>query len=870
MSLTLSSNEVREIRTSWANLEVNNRYHKDQFTSRLFSNLLISNPQLKECLSTDLVIRDQSVLFNDLLNFAVIYVDDEDKLNDCLTQFFQESPGLINVATNYLEPMGNSLIQTFRQWLGKGKFNRELEAIWIKVYLYLANSILLFIDDSSSSISETSSIISGNESTGTEEEPIAELKITPRSEKRPMPVESKSEPKPEPKPEVEPIAPVESNDSFEERPVDTTRQCPTLNRSSSIQINLKSNDKYRGFRRSVRESDSEPITVPVPTNDAFDHKKVDLSDFEKPKSIRTEEFDPRVRSRSSSPGLQEVVCPPRSPRRNLTAESIESVSTIEQTPRIFQKLAKFNNQKPRVISDDDEVETPKQFGFDPRRKRSIKSDEETSESNVSDVEDDAYNLNGKPEELDATFEDAKEFDDDIDLTVNTKSHNTNTRASVFDSNSFGIKGLQPIMETKYDDGASSVYNSEEENSSSNYGDSGSSSDGTSQLSLHNSDYSDGTEAPNSPTSYNQKGHQTRASQSSDISMMKPLPPTKLKSPSLNDLSREQQSIQSRQRASLGFMRSSFVLKKEIETLGYNQPENVFVKPPTIPAASNGSQPNLVNKQSLASMNSQAKSDDESYDYVNAFMSKTDLANRKKPFITSYQDLSSSVNHHQQRQTSMNARHSKSTSNLGKRNNYEPMNCGEATAAIRPSNQNIGKIKAKRSFRDKIKSFFGGSSSTETRKTSEISLPVNNSLNHVSSGTGRTNSMSKRHSRTNSMMTKESDVFTNRDSISTLPTFETKRTRSHTAIPKAGSTSNLSRSTSSATVNKTRSSSNLRKAHDTQSIASADSTSGFSFFSKRNLIDSKYSTRGDRGKKNKYNVSSVPYDVFAHNKGIFSH
>lgn len=36
------------------------------------------------------------------------------------------------------------------------------------------------------------------------------------------------------------------------------------------------------------------------------------------------------------------------------------------------------------------------------------------------------------------------------------------------------------------------------------------------------------------------------------------------------------SVSSTGRASLGFMRSSFVLKKEIETQGYNHPENVVM------------------------------------------------------------------------------------------------------------------------------------------------------------------------------------------------------------------------------------------------------------------------------------------------------
>jgi hypothetical protein len=258
------------------------------------------------------------------------------------------------------------------------------------------------------------------------------------------------------------------------------------------------------------------------------------------------------------------------------------------------------SRAPRVITDafdkdDDFAEADKSFGFDPRQSSRRKS--RTPSSEVESEDDIAPLFAAEPEET--SLPDKSLPDTPVE-----------PKASRFDHTSFGIKGLAPIVEGDFDDAASSRYASDEDNSSSNYGDSladKSSSDmdevssGVSTLSLHNSDFRSSIGSASSPPmrahKSNHRQQSSLASDFTDVSVTSSSP--KLLSsanmpsaramlsptPSLLSLPKHQDSTQMRQRVSLGFMRSSFVLKKEMEQLGYNQPEYVdLAKPPTIPAA----------------------------------------------------------------------------------------------------------------------------------------------------------------------------------------------------------------------------------------------------------------------------------------------
>ncbi|CUM53388.1 unnamed protein product [Debaryomyces tyrocola] len=812
--LNLSGEDIQKLTTCWSSLQANNKYHKDDFITRLFSNLVAANPKLRKVFHSESIITEQSTLFGDLLSFTMLYLDDEYTLNQCMNAFLRENPKFVEVGSEYLEPMGSALIVTFRQWLGQGTFNDQIQSLWVQVYLYIANCILQFEE----SLKETRSL---------EEAPIEAL----RPRRRP-PVEqiTKEEVQQEQQPEAQSTQPEEKkeendnihNEIQQEAPQPEITQDKSIKplNTSTIQFQLSNNEKYRGFRRSVQCSEVEPISIQIPNTPTFQQVTPPLSPpsapfdprkmrslSRSPASLNEQEltlsnensssFDPRG-SRRRSPSTEteecEPILTPRSSRRGsslkelipepvqqqqVQAQQAQQAQPKQQTPKIDPRKMAFTKPS-NVISDDSDdefTEKEKGFGFDPRRLSKRKSqspvisDEESEfeptsplfnshsrETSVSDVEDDSYNFEVKQE---PSVE--------------------RTKPSAFDYNSFGIKGLEPIVESEFDDTASSKYESDEDvdndNASSRYGtrlssDGDEISSGASTLSLHNSDFrssinsgSDATSVSPSPDLNKfQMSHGVRqTSTSSDVSSMnglsaqsaEPIPAVaRLQSSSASlsstyQMSRTSSQQQFKQRASLGFMRSSFILKKEISEQGFNEPENVLLKPPTIPAAVSSSS-NSSAKNSTASLQSTISSgtgSDGCYDLLNSFVPVTNLSNDKQATKT----MASS--------TRATPRHVRSNSDLQSTNSYA------STESKR------------KSLRSRLSSIFSSSSSTTTTRKSSLACDLTSDLASICT------------------------TDTNRSNIS-----------------------------------------------------------GFSFFKKRNSIDSRYSSSQKKGMK--YNVKAVPYDVFA--------
>lgn len=824
--LDLSRGDIQKLTKCWSDLQANNKYHKDDFITRLFSNLVAANPNLKRLFADESVTREQSSLFGDILSFTMLYLEDECILNQCMNAFLKENPKFVKAGSQYLEPMGSALIVTFRQWLGQGKFDEQIQSLWVQVYLYIANCLLQFEEK----MSETGSFEAPIEALRPRRRPPVE-QITKEE------VQGEQEPASEQEPAIEQEEPqnevtVKEAEIPQSQPA---KQAPVKPLSgNTIQFQLSSNEKYRGFRRSVQATEAEPISIQVPSTPTFQQVAPPLSppsapfDPRKMRSLSrspaslndeqmsnssnegTSSFDPR-RSRRRTPSaepqseLRESVITPRSSSADLQASQEQSKVQPEiQHAKVDPRKMKFTKPS-NVISDDSDdefVEKEKGFGFDPRRlskKKSqspVLSDEDSEfeptsplfsshsrEASVSDVEDDTYN-----------FEQNQEYPD------------TSIKPSAFDYNSFGIKGLEPIVESEFDETASSKYESSDEdidhdNASSTYGsrlssDADEVSSGTSTLSLHNSNYrssinsgSDATSVSPSPE-FNkfQMGHSTRqTSTSSDISYMKPLsaqtavPSPKVLKPqssfvslsSTSQMSRTSSQQQFTQRASLGFMRSSFILKKEIEQQGFNEPENVLFKPPTMPAVassnnstsdltkrgiklvSNVSSTNSSAKQSTASLQSTLSSgNDGCYDLLNSFVPVTN-GSREKQNIT----MASSTKASSTKASSTKAvpRHARSNSDL-----Y--------------STNTLASTESKRkSLRSRLSSIFSSSSSTTTSRKSSLACDLTADLASICT------------------------TDTNRSNIS-----------------------------------------------------------GFSFFKKRNSIDS----RNTNKKGMKYNVKATPYDVFA--------
>lgn len=513
-TLNLSSSDLIKVRSSWADVMAKNQYKDENFVKNAFENLLGANPDLKSTFADKAVCDEQQELFTELLKFTMTYLHDEEVLNECMGEFIRENPLLVAVGVDYLEPMGSLVIKTLRKSLGTTQFHSGLETLWIKVYIYIANCILL------NDVSDAESTHSHHTSSS------AHSDIRPLNLNKPLP------------------APLDA-------PVSTAESVS----GNVIHIDIAKNEKYRGFRRSVTESPKTPVLVKVPASfvSPYEIKTTAVSSRNATASPLLSEssassFDPRPLRRR--PSMEEPVLTPRSSRRNSSVQ--------------LQELGLDYD-----IKDITQVQT-----FDPRRKISHKRN--GSDMSLNMETGDRTVSGSSAESPVSDVEDEYKLEDEMDFSPSLSKQ----RNPVFDHNSFGIKGLAPIVESEHDDehsqysdnGSSHYAANDEKGSEDDY------SSRTSSLSLHNLDYKSSILSGLGHSPVMDKAHK---STTSDISFMSPLaqnPYPMLNRAFLSSVPSFSSRFSSGQRASLGFMRSSFILKKEMQEMGYNEPENVVVKP----------------------------------------------------------------------------------------------------------------------------------------------------------------------------------------------------------------------------------------------------------------------------------------------------
>lgn len=524
-SLSLGPADLNKVRGSWADIMVKNHYKNDNLMTDLFDNLLIANPDLRPVFAKTAVRGEQQELFSELLNFTMMYLHNLPVLDECMNEFIKENPSLIRVGVNYLEPMGAVLIQTLRLSLGRDQFHAGLETLWIKVYIYIANCIL------QNDESDADSVYSDNVAKSSESETE----------------------------EVEPLK-VVAPSPYNEKPL------PPMNDANSIKIDLSGNEKYKGFRRSITESPKAPVSVRVPAS-FMSHVPKSASygnPGESPSCSPTlsataleSSFDPRPIRRRPSTDSQEPMLTPRSSRRNSAVQLHElGLENVD-----YEINLKNHNYDPRRKSNHRRTPSDLSANMESPERHILTS---SMESPISEVDDD-YKLANAPE------------DDQIDFSQTCKPRQN----QVFDYSSFGIKGLAPIAESESDEEASQY----SDNASSNYeaivekGSEDESSSRASSLSLHNLDYKSSISSGLAHSPVVDKTHVSKASQASEISFMQQLPqgrsPYMLNKAFLNSTP-SFSSTRTGHQASLGFMRSSFILKKEMQDVGYNYPENVSV------------------------------------------------------------------------------------------------------------------------------------------------------------------------------------------------------------------------------------------------------------------------------------------------------
>lgn len=731
-NLDLSNSDLIKVRSSWADVLATSNYSEEDFVLRTFSSLLHHNAELKPIFADREVLEEQKYYFTELLKVTMAYLHDETVLNECTDLFVKENPSVVKYGAVYLEPMGSEVINTLRTCLGREKFHSGLETLWIKVFVYVANCILMHDDDTSSVISNTS------QSSASEEE-VAPLNLR----KSPAP-----------------LAP----------------ETPQREISGNIlKIDLGGNEKYRGFRRSVTESPMAPVLVRVPETFISSQGMrpvAQVTNKESSISPQSSEvpllFDPRPLRRHSS--MEEPVLTPRSSRRNSNTQLQELGLEIKDSTIISQ--------------------------YDPRRRSSHKKSSSdlsmkvpqrllsTSSNEISDVEDEF------------------KLEDDINFSQNTKQ-----RSPVFDHNSFGIKGLAPIVESEHDDERSQYSNgSSEYAANSEKGSEDGYSSRTSSLSLHNLNYKSSVSSGSGYSPVMDKGHKITES---DISLMAPLSIARENhahpihnNPYQNrGFSSSVPSLSSKmsngQRASLGFMRSSFILKKEMNDLGYNNPENVVIKP-QIPAATRS----MVNVGSF-----------HSYHSLVSLASQESRSN-----ILKGNKLSS---------PSMRARMAKESS---------PSPSETSTTSSK---------KKKRNFREKLQALFGSSSSAPTVSTKTISAPISVTKPPMEYGTQSVNrppihdqqkmTVTRSASQRSNLVTSESTRNSNRVSSLDLRLGSVKP-------PQPGYAGSII----------------LKNTSDSASIKSLSTSKRKLFFFKSSAPEEKYPAEPLLNRKNKYYVLKVPY------------
>lgn len=110
------------------------------FCRQLYANLLSMDPHLESLFP---LIRHQAVAFSGVLSFAISQLENLSTLDDYLMSLGKRHSRILGIEPASFELMGEALVQTFHERFGN-RFSHELEILWIKVYLYLANSILQF------------------------------------------------------------------------------------------------------------------------------------------------------------------------------------------------------------------------------------------------------------------------------------------------------------------------------------------------------------------------------------------------------------------------------------------------------------------------------------------------------------------------------------------------------------------------------------------------------------------------------------------------------------------------------------------------------------------------------------------------------
>lgn len=149
VSLQLNPREIASVRHTWNKmLSETNGAETDRlavlalstFCSQLYINLLEMDPLLEVAFPS---LRHQAALMAGLILSAVNLLENLSEMDDYLVGLGKRHSRILGIEPPQFELMGEALIQTFHERFGT-RFTHELEVLWIKLYMYLANSLIQF------------------------------------------------------------------------------------------------------------------------------------------------------------------------------------------------------------------------------------------------------------------------------------------------------------------------------------------------------------------------------------------------------------------------------------------------------------------------------------------------------------------------------------------------------------------------------------------------------------------------------------------------------------------------------------------------------------------------------------------------------
>lgn len=110
------------------------------FCGQFYRNLLTMEPGLELVFPS---LKHQAISMAGVMSFAINCLENLSSLDAHLTKLGKRHSRILGVGPPEFELMGEALIKTFHDRFGP-RFTHELELLWIKLFMYLSNSLLQF------------------------------------------------------------------------------------------------------------------------------------------------------------------------------------------------------------------------------------------------------------------------------------------------------------------------------------------------------------------------------------------------------------------------------------------------------------------------------------------------------------------------------------------------------------------------------------------------------------------------------------------------------------------------------------------------------------------------------------------------------